>query len=335
VIPAWSGAVSTAWGTSGNWTTGVVVAAGGQALFPQSATNKTVDLGGGTQSAGTVRFASDDNYTVQNGTLAINNNGSAGLIATESGSTGTHTISAAVSIVDDASITVAGGKLNLTGGVSIASGKTLSVTQAAADALTISALTGGTGTLSLADATVTKVTGDSSIAQLALAGSAQLDLTTADLTVTGGTLATINGLVATGRAGGAWNGSGINSSALAVDGAHKTLAVLPDGAGVKVKYTWAGDLTGDGAITGADYFVLDYGFLTGGTGTLYAQGNVNYTGGIDGDDYFTMDRAFMNQNAVLSAGSAAGAAVPEPSTLGVLAIGALGLLARRRRSLKA
>ena len=183
--------------------------------------------------------------------------------------------------------------------------------------------------------TTKKVTGDSSIAQLALAGSAKLDLTTADLTVTGGALAAINGLVATGRAGGTWDGIGINSSSLAADGAHKTLAVLPEGAGVKVKYTWAGDLTGDGAVNGAYYFVLDYGFLTGGTGTLYAQGNVNYTGGIDGDDYFVTDQAFLNQNAVLSVGSAAGAAVPEPSTLGVLAVGALGLLARRRRSRKA
>jgi hypothetical protein len=335
VIPAWSGAVDSDWAKAGNWTTGVVVAAGGQAYFPQGTTTQTVDLGGGTQSAGIVRFAGNDDYTVQNGTLAINNNGSAGLIATESGGDGEHTISAAVSIVDDASITVAGGKLNLSGGVTIASGKTLSVTQAAAEALSISALNGGTGTLSLGDATVTKVTGDSSIAQLALAGSAQLDLSTADLTVTGGDLATINGLVATGRAGGDWDGIGINSSALAADSAHKTLAVLPEGAGVKVKYTWAGDLTGDEVINGADYFVLDYGFLTGGASALYADGNVNYTAGIDGDDYFVMDQAFLNQSAVLSAGSAGGVEVPEPSTLGVLAIGALGLLARRRRSLKA
>jgi hypothetical protein len=341
LMPVWTGAVSSDWATSGNWSTGVVVEAGGQALFVEDAVNKTVDLGG-TRAAGTVRFASNASYAVQGGTLQLDNLGQGAQVVVEAGSTGEHTISASLQIVDDASIRVESGRLNVTGGVSINPGRTLSVLEAPAGALTINAINGGTGTLSMAGGTVTQITADSSVGELAMAGSARLDLATADLSIASGSLGAINALVASGRNGGTWDGDGINSSALAVDGDYRTLAVLPQGAGVQVKYTWAGDLTGDGIISGSDYFQMDLAFLQAVaagdmTGKLYKDGDIDYSGVLDGDDFFRMDQAYLNQNAVLSAGGltgaagSAGVAVPEPSTLGLLAIGALGLLARRRR----
>jgi len=76
------------------------------------------------------------------------------------------------------------------------------------------------------------------------------------------------------------------------------------------------------------------------------NGDFNYDGVVDGSDYTLMDNAFNSQtiqildqiagsNAVVSdqiSGGASGtSAVPEPASLGLLGIGALGLLGRRRR----
>ena len=62
---------------------------------------------------------------------------------------------------------------------------------------------------------------------------------------------------------------------------------------------------------------------------------------IDGSDYTLIDNAYNTQGAQISAeiatptdliaGGSVGSSVPEPATLGLLGIGAAGLLGRRRR----
>ncbi len=107
---------------------------------------------------------------------------------------------------------------------------------------------------------------------------------------------------------------------------------------VMVKRTWNGDANVDGVVDAMDYFQIDMGYRydntnhTANPANPYYNGDFNGDGKVNADDYYMIDQAFMHQTGPLSVGSPLGAvAVPEPSTLGLLALGAIGLLARRRR----
>jgi hypothetical protein len=119
---------------------------------------------------------------------------------------------------------------------------------------------------------------------------------------------------------------------------------------VLVKYTYYGDANLDGTVNSADYTLTDAGYLSHGTLTGWQNGDFNYDGVINGSDYTLIDNAFNLQGAQLTsqvanpsagiaaqiAGPSAGgvsSAVPEPTTLSLLGLGAIGLLGRRRRSL--
>jgi hypothetical protein len=116
---------------------------------------------------------------------------------------------------------------------------------------------------------------------------------------------------------------------------------------VIIKYTYVGDALLTGSVTAADYLQIDNGFQNGLTG--WNNGDFNYDGVINGDDYTLIDNAFNSQGSVSFAGGSAGPAemiasdtdqiaepssssgVPEPTSMGLLAIGALALLRRGRR----
>ncbi len=120
---------------------------------------------------------------------------------------------------------------------------------------------------------------------------------------------------------------------------------------VLVKYTYFGDALLTGSVIASDYTQIDNGFASQtGANPLqgWYNGDFNYDGKINGDDYSLIDNAFNTQGTAfpttISAGPAemiatntsqiAGAgvsAVPEPTTLTMLGIGAAGLLTRRRR----
>jgi autotransporter-associated beta strand protein len=193
----------------------------------------------------------------------------------------------------------------------------------------------------------------------------KLDLSNNDLDVPMGNIATITNQVAEGYNGGAWNGpGGIVSSAAAADSTHLTaLGVIqnsitgsPSDAAlynsfdgqpvlntdVLVKYTYYGDTDLSGVVDGSDYSRIDYAYAfnqTAAPGTAltgWFNGDFNYDGVIDGSDYTLIDNAFNNQGtslaaAVATAQIASTSAVPEPTLLSVIGIGAIGLLGRRRR----
>jgi fibronectin-binding autotransporter adhesin len=184
-----------------------------------------------------------------------------------------------------------------------------------------------------------------------------------------GSLQSIVSLVQSGFNGGAWNGSGITSSAAMSDSTHLTaLGVITNDNGsgtalyttfdkvtssdgdVLVKYTYYGDANLDGKVDGSDYSLIDNayemegwvnGVETNAQITGWYNGDFNYDGNVNGSDYTLIDNAFNSQGAQLSAEIASPtaeiapsggvSAVPEPTTLGLLGIGAIGLLGRRRR----
>jgi autotransporter-associated beta strand protein len=116
---------------------------------------------------------------------------------------------------------------------------------------------------------------------------------------------------------------------------------------VLVKYTYYGDTNLDGAVDGSDYSRIDSAYqsenFSGGLTTSpvsgWFNGDFNYDGVVDGSDYTLMDNAFnaqgisfgTNPAAVVSAQIDGGSSVPEPATLSLLILGAVGILGRRRR----
>jgi fibronectin-binding autotransporter adhesin len=180
-----------------------------------------------------------------------------------------------------------------------------------------------------------------------------LDITNNALVLHNASLGTISSEVASAYNNGAWNGTsssaGIMTSSLAAaDTSHlhavgvaTGLSSFPDASvlpgDVVVKYTYYGDTNLDGKVDGTDYSRIDNGYLTHATG--WYNGDFNYDGVINGSDYTLIDNACNMQGASLAASVAAptarvavgASAVPEPTTLGLAAMAAMGLLGRRQR----
>jgi hypothetical protein len=104
-----------------------------------------------------------------------------------------------------------------------------------------------------------------------------------------------------------------------------------------VMFTYGGDANLDGAITGDDYFQIDSAFPNPNAHGWF-NGDFNYDGAITGDDYFIIDSNFPAQGAPIPTSSGIGGggvagvqAVPEPASIGLFAMGATAMLARRRR----
>jgi autotransporter-associated beta strand protein len=294
----------------------------------------------GQVSPGSLTFSNSAANYVISGTGSIN--GSTGLL--KSGSAGL-----TLSTVN-----------TYTGGTNVSGGKLLLTVTGALpinSALTIGSGASVVAVNTSAGSKIVLQTNGLSIAGSSNAWTGLLDLNNNDLIAHNGSLGVITNQIKSGFAGG-WTGTtGITSSAAASNTTHLTaLGVIQnstnglpsgpaiystfDGASVSdtdvlVKYTYYGDTNLSASVDSADYSRTDNGFLTHAAG--WFNGDFNYDSVVNGSDYTLIDNAFNTQGAAISAQFAsstsqiASASVPEPSVLSAGAVGAISLLARRRR----
>jgi autotransporter-associated beta strand protein len=130
------------------------------------------------------------------------------------------------------------------------------------------------------------------------------------------------------------------------DGVHD-VAGLSTGQ-IELKYTLLGDANLDGSVNGSDFSILAANFGLGVTN--WDQGNFLYSSSVNGSDFSALAANFGQGDSgadatvtpaditALDAFAAANglplptfAVVPEPASVGLAALGAVGMLARRRR----
>ena len=128
--------------------------------------------------------------------------------------------------------------------------------------------------------------------------------------------------------------SGLSYGIGYADGADGVVAGLPSGE-IEIMFTLLGDANLDGTVNSEDFTLFSEHL--GQSGMTWDDGDFNYDGTVNAED-FTLFSANLNQSATLAA-NALGAAnginlanVPEPICAGMMVMGGLGILRRRRQS---
>jgi hypothetical protein len=353
------------WTGINNWATAVPNAAGVEAAFggvitaPRTVTvNSTITVGG-------LFFDSAQAYTIAgSNTLTLDvSSGNAQINVAN----GNHTISAPITLADNAVITVtpAANTLTLTGAFN-AAGR--NVTKSGAGTLSVpnvraAGLTIGGGTVAVA-ASGTNA-GVSVVNTLSIAGdatpTAKLDLANnaAIVDYTGTSpVATIRQQITAGRGGPGlgktWNGQGITSNAAAAAAAESRSvgyaenSALPLGAytnfrgqtvdntSVLMAFTRTADANLDGIVNDDDVTIVGASYAPATAGASWATGDFDYNGFVDDDDVTLLGVFYDPSAPPLAAPVSAVAAIPEPATVWlaavVLAFAAVLKFAARRKS---
>jgi hypothetical protein len=349
------------WTGINNWDPMVPNAAGVEAAFAGAITAPRTVTVNNTITVGGLFFDNASAYTIA-GTNTLTLDATSGDVQINVAN-GNHTISAPITLADNAVITVtpAASTLTLTGALG-ASGRNL--TKAGAGTLRVpnvraAGLTISGGTVAVA-ASGTNA-GVSVVNTLSIAGdatpTAKLDLANnaAIVDYTGTSpVATVRQQILAGRGGSGlgqtWNGQGITSSAAATAEAESRSvgyaenSALPLGAyttfrgqtvdstSVLMAFTRTADANLDGVVNDDDVTIVGASYAPGVAGASWGVGDFDYNGFVDDDDV-TLLGAFYDPSAPpLAAPAAAVAAVPEPGTLAILTSGLIAILAVRRKS---
>jgi autotransporter-associated beta strand protein len=256
-----------------------------------------------------------------------------------------------VTLTGDSTIAVQAGVVLFSGTNSYSGGTTVNggelIIGASGALPTNNAVTVTSGTMQLGTSI-----GGVQMSSLSIAANGALDIGNNHVIINYGSgadpIASIVALLNTGFNAGAWNGlGGINSSAVAgnpgysIGYADAADAGNPAGLSsgtIEIAFTLLGDANLDHTVNGVDFGILAANFNKGITG--WDNGDFNYDNAVNGVDFgalaanFNKGASSAADIAALDAFAAANgllADVPEPATLGVLAVGALGLLKRRSR----
>jgi hypothetical protein len=370
LVNAWNLNANGNWVWGPNWTAGVPNGMGQGAVLGSVITQPrtlTLNL---PVTLGRLDFDNVHSYTIA-GTRELTLDATTGS-AKVNVLSGSHTISAPVTLTDDTvfTITPAASNLAITGPLT-ANGKNL--TKAGAGTLTLSnlraqALSIDSGTLAIAANGTSAAT--SVLVAIGIAGgatpTARFDLNNnAAIIDYSGTspLPTVRRQILAGRGGPGlgktWNGQGITSSAVAAANsaepesrsiAYAENSALPlgplttfrgqpvDNTALLIAYTRTGDANLDGLVNDNDVTIVGASYAPGVPQPHWALGDFDYNGFVDDDDVTLLgafyDPSASSFGAPASAPSAEIAAVPEPATWALLAGSASMLLwlARRSRS---
>jgi len=196
------------------------------------------------------------------------------------------------------------------------------------------------------------------ITSLSITGAGVLDITNNHIIINYGSgpdpISSIVAMIKEGYSGGTWTGDGITSSmAQANSGSygigyadsadHNNPVGLASGE-IEIAYTLLGDANLDGKVNGSDFTLMAANFNDSVTNG-WDEGDFNFSNTVNGDDFVLLADNF-NQYASQSAIAAADlsaldnfaaangislTSVPEPASTGLLTLGVLGVMARRRR----
>jgi hypothetical protein len=356
-VPTWNADAGGAWSLPSNWSTGVPNSAGAQAVFGTAITTPRTVTVDESVTVGRLAFESSNAYTIAgtNG-LTLDATSGSGRIDVTSGS---HLISAPITLADDAVITItpAASILTISGNLG-AAGRTL--TKAGAGSLTVNNVRSAGLTIDGGTVAITAngtPAGTSVVASLSIAGgaapAAKLDLTNnaAIVNYSGASpLGTVRSQLIAGRGGpgfGAnWTGQGIASSAAAAAnaaeaesrsigiaenatlplGPYTTFAGQPvDNTSLLIAFTRTGDANLDGMVDDDDVTIVGASYAPGVAQPSWALGDFDYNGFVDDDDV-TLLGAFYDPSAAPLVAAAPDAsitvaAVPEPQTVALLLMG--------------
>jgi len=356
-LRTWNVNANGNWSQATNWTGGVPNAVGVEAVFGGVITaphTVTVDI---PITVGRIDFENANAYTIA-GTNALTLDVSSGE-AQLNVKSGSHTISAPVTLADNTLVTVtpAASNLSITGALN-AGGRNL--TKAGAGTLTVNnvraaglsvnggavaiAPNGGNGGASVVSAL--------SIAGAPDAWTAKLDVANND-TVVNSTAANktadfnrLYNQLKQGFNDGTWMGQGITSATAAANTNFDTGLSVIDNAlvgytdfsgqpvtadSILLKYTYYGDIDQNGQVDADDLTVFASGFGRA-SGATQVDGDIDFNGAVNADDLTVFANNFgKGIGSPLAVASVQ--AVPEPGTFLLLMLGAVSLIlhAARRR----
>jgi hypothetical protein len=348
----WNVDAGGAWSSPSNWQDGIPRVAGATANLTdaiQATRTLSVDV---PVTLGSLIFDNAQGYVLAGAQgITIDTVSGNGAISVFNGS---HLVTVPVTLARDTTVFVNNSSdlLKLSGNLTAAAGVTigkqglgtLEVTNVRAFGLNVAA---GSVHVTPSGGSFAAV---SRIEQLAIAGGSVLDLGDNKLITpmpvgswTGAAYDGVTGMVAAGRNGGGWGGSGgiVTSQSTAVSGNYHSIGVAQasdvrpntasetalwagqtiTGTDTLVMYTYGGDATLDGKLNIDDYVRIDNGISASLTG--WSNGDFNYDGKVNIDDYTTViDANIGTQGAPfgVTEGIDSVSAVPEPAASALLAL---------------
>jgi hypothetical protein len=342
---AWTNGNSTnTWNDAGNWApAGILSAQAAVANFTTvGAGTLTVDV---AQTVGTINITSPVSYTINGngGSITIDDTGDAIVNPAVNVTAGSHAINAPIVLANGVSFNLSsgtgltiGGAITGSGPVSVNGGGTLTIatTGVLPSGSALSINTGATVALAAGPAPLSAPIVQT-VASLSFDANplSKLDIANNEVTVTGTNETAIRADIVAGNI--------FTSMGSSVYGIGENVS----GSGTVIRYTVNGDANLDGTVNFSDLLTLaaNYGLTTAD----WAQGDFNYDNTVNFSDLLTLAANYgssLSPSAAESNGISPSFAaqwnlavsevssVPEPTSIGLLAIGATGLLARRRRA---